>query len=109
MSGETDKAAEKRGSRKVRTGVVTSDRQTKTIVVEVMRRSPHPLYMKVVKSRKKYYAHDEKEEAGIGDTVRIMESRPYSKLKRWRLVEVVRKAEQIEKVEAQNDTDAVKT
>ena len=80
-------------------GEVISDKMEKTIVVEVARRVRHPRYLKVMTKRKKFYAHDEKSEAGLGDRVRIVESRPLSKLKRWRLVEVVEKAAQIEKVE----------
>src|ERR1700742_1386382 len=78
-----------RGNRKERVGEVVSNKMTKTIVVRVERRFPHPQYKKIVTSYKKFYAHDEKAEAKIGDTVRIEESRPLSKLKRWRLVEVV--------------------
>jgi small subunit ribosomal protein S17 len=80
-------------------GEVVSDKMEKTIVVEVARRVRHPRYLKVMTKYKKFYAHDEKEEAGLGDRVRIIESRPLSKLKRWRLVEVVEKAARIEKVE----------
>ncbi len=86
--------------RKELVGEVISDKMDKTIVVEVSRRVRHPRYQKVVTRYKKFYAHDEKNEAGLGDTVRIIESRPVSKLKRWALVQVVEKAPQIEKVEA---------
>ncbi len=85
--------------RKELVGEVISDKMDKTIVVEVARRVRHPLYKKVITKYKKFYAHDEKDEAGMGDKVRIVESRPLSKLKRWRLAEVLEKAEQIEKVE----------
>jgi small subunit ribosomal protein S17 len=78
-----------RGNRKERVGEVVSNKMTKTIVVRVERRFPHPQYKKIVTAYKKFYAHDEKAEAKIGDTVRIEETRPLSKLKRWRLVEVV--------------------
>jgi small subunit ribosomal protein S17 len=78
-----------RGNRKERVGEVVSNKMTKTIVVKVERRFPHPKFKKVVTGYKKFYAHDEKAEAKIGDTVRIEETRPLSKLKRWRLVEVV--------------------
>ena len=81
-------------------GEVISNKMDKTIVVEVARRVRHPQYLKVVTKYKKFYAHDEKREAGVGDRVRIVESRPLSKLKRWRLVAVVDKATRIEKVEA---------
>ena len=77
------------GKRKQRVGEVVSNKMTKTIVVRVERRFPHPQFKKIVTSYKKFYAHDEKAEAKVGDTVRIEESRPLSKLKRWRLVEVV--------------------
>jgi small subunit ribosomal protein S17 len=80
-------------------GEVISDKMDKTIVVEVARRVRHPLYKKVITKYKKFYVHDEKDEAGLGDKVRIVESRPLSKLKRWRLTEVLVKARQIEKVE----------
>ncbi|HUJ72735.1 MAG TPA: 30S ribosomal protein S17 [Verrucomicrobiae bacterium] len=80
-------------------GEVVSDKMDKTIVVEVSRRVRHPRYRKVMTLYKKFYAHDEKSEAGLGDTVRIVETRPLSKLKRWRLAEVVEKATRIEKVE----------
>jgi small subunit ribosomal protein S17 len=80
-------------------GEVVSDKMDKTIVVEVSRRVRHPRYRKVMTLYKKFYAHDEKSEAGLGDKVRIVESRPLSKLKRWRLAEVVEKATRIEKVE----------
>ncbi len=81
-----------RNQRKVRTGTVVSDRMNKTIVVEVRRTLKHPLYERVVRTKSKLYAHDEKQEAGIGDTVRVMECRPLSKIKRWRLVEIMEKA-----------------
>jgi small subunit ribosomal protein S17 len=84
----------KRGNRKERVGEVVSNKMTKTIVVRVERRFPHPRYKKIVTAFKKFYAHDEKAEAKIGDTVRIEETRPLSKLKRWRLVEVVERNEQ---------------
>src|ERR1700679_412079 len=78
-----------RGNRKERVGEVVSNKMAKTIVVRVERRFPHAQYKKNVTAYKKFYAHDEKAEAKIGDTVRIEETRPLSKLKRWRLVEVV--------------------
>ncbi len=82
----------KRGNRKERVGIVVSDVQNKTIVVEVTRRVAHKLYKKVIKLKKKYTAHDEANSAKVGDTVRIAETRPLSKSKRWRLVEVVSSA-----------------
>lgn len=81
-----------RGRRKVRVGYVTSDKMDKTIVVTVEEFIRHPLYGKRVKRTKKFKAHDEENTCGIGDKVRIMETRPLSKDKRWRLVEVVEKA-----------------
>ena len=84
-----------RGNRKERLGEVLSNKMAKTIVVRVERRFPHPRYRKVVTSYKKFYAHDEKGEAKPGDRVRIEETRPLSKLKRWRLVQVVERGETI--------------
>lgn len=81
-----------RGQRKTRSGIVVSDAQDKTIVVRVERLTRHPLYKKVVTKAKKYYAHDEANEAKVGDRVDIVECRPLSKMKRWRLVSVVRRA-----------------
>jgi small subunit ribosomal protein S17 len=85
-------AAAARGNRKERLGEVISNKMAKTIVVRVERRYPHPRFKKVVTGYKKFYAHDEKAEARVGDRVRIEETRPMSKTKRWRLVEVVEKA-----------------
>ncbi len=81
-----------RNLRKERVGIVTSDKMNKSIVVVVERRVMHPKYGKFVKLSSKFMAHDEKQEAHIGDTVRIQETRPLSKQKRWRLVEVVERA-----------------
>lgn len=81
-----------RNLRKERIGVVTSNKMDKSIVVTVETKVMHPKYGKFVKHSKKFMAHDEKGECGIGDTVRIMETRPLSKLKRWRMVEIVEKA-----------------
>lgn len=81
-----------RGRRKVRVGEVVGDRMDKTIVVRVERRFRHPLYQKEVRAYAKFYAHDEKNEARVGDRVRIAETRPISRLKRWRLLEVVSRA-----------------
>ncbi|MEO8167038.1 MAG: 30S ribosomal protein S17 [bacterium] len=78
--------------RKTRTGKVVSNKMDKSIVVSIERQVPHPIYKKYFKRTTKLMAHDEKREAGIGDTVKVMETRPLSKLKRWRLVEVVEKA-----------------
>ncbi|HEY4906199.1 MAG TPA: 30S ribosomal protein S17 [Candidatus Acidoferrum sp.] len=82
-------ATEVRHERQVLTGRVTSAKMEKTIVVEVLRLVQHPKYRRVVRHSKKFYAHDEKREAKPGDTVRIVSSRPLSKLKRWRLKEIV--------------------
>lgn len=84
--------SEERNARKVRQGVVVSDVNDKTIVVSVEERKPHPIYKKMITTSKKFHAHDENNEAGVGDTVLIMETRPLSKMKRWRLVRVVEKA-----------------
>jgi small subunit ribosomal protein S17 len=83
-----------RGNRKERVGEVVGNKMAKTIVVRVERRFPHPQFKKIVTEYKKFYAHDEKNEAKVGDTVRIEETRPLSKLKRWRLVEVVERGVQ---------------
>ena len=83
---------EERNLRKVRTGKVTSDKMDKTIGVAIEERVDHPLYNKVVKRTYKLKAHDENNECKIGDTVRVMETRPLSKDKRWRLVEIVERA-----------------
>jgi small subunit ribosomal protein S17 len=82
---------EDRNLRKVRVGVVTSNKMAKTITVAVERKVKHPIYGKFVKKTTKFHAHDEKDECSVGDIVRIMETRPLSKTKRWRLVEVVEK------------------
>ena len=85
-------AEKKQGNKNEKIGQVVSAKMQKTIVVEVSRRVPHPLYKRIVTKRKKFYAHDEDGAANLGDIVRIIECRPLSKLKRWRLGEVVRKA-----------------
>lgn len=92
MSDNTSVPTERTTSRKVRQGVVVSDVQDKTIIVRVERRTTHPLYGKSMKVSKKYHVHDETNDAGVGDTVRIVETRPLSKLKRWRLQSVVERA-----------------
>ena len=84
--------SEVRGMRKTRVGVVVSDKMDKTITVAVKYRVRHPLYGKIMNRTTKIKAHDEKNECGIGDTVRVMETRPLSKDKRWRLVEIIEKA-----------------
>ena len=82
-----------RGQRKIRVGQVVSDRMNKTIVVQVERFVEHPLYHKHIRRRSKLYAHDEKNECHVGDTVRVIETRPLSKTKRWRVLEIVSRAE----------------
>ena len=84
--------AEARGMRKTRIGVVVSDKMDKTIVVAIRTRVKHPLYGKIMNRTNKIKAHDEQNQCGIGDTVKIMETRPLSKDKRWRLVEIIEKA-----------------
>ena len=89
QKGAAEGAAKARGARQELVGVVTSAKMQKTIVVNVRRTTQHPLYQRVIRSTKKYYAHDETGEARVGDMVRIVSTRPLSKLKRWRLKEVV--------------------
>lgn len=86
---QTTEAAPKPAVRKTRVGVVVSDKMAKTIVVNVERRVPHPKFKKIVRVSVKFYAHDEESLAKVGDKVRIEETRPLSKLKRWKLVEVL--------------------
>jgi small subunit ribosomal protein S17 len=88
-------AEEKKGHKNEKVGEVVSIKMTKTIIVQVSRRVPHPLYKRIITKRKKFYAHDEESRAKLGDVVRIIECRPLSKLKRWRLGEVVRRAAQV--------------
>ncbi|MDZ4724037.1 MAG: 30S ribosomal protein S17 [candidate division Zixibacteria bacterium] len=88
---ETQQTIE-RTKRKIRQGTVVSNKMNKTIVIRIDRTIKHPLYSKTLKTSSKLYAHDEKNDAGIGDFVKVMETRPLSKTKRWRLIEVVEKA-----------------
>jgi small subunit ribosomal protein S17 len=97
---------EKHSGRKVLIGKVVSNKMKKTIVVEVTRKKAHPLYGRVISIRKKFYAHDEKNEAHVGDTVRIEESRPLSRLKRWTLKEIVRKTALVPEIAADVDIAA---
>ena len=83
---------ETRNLRKERTGVATSNKMDKSITVAIKWKEKHPIYGKFVSKTKKYHAHDEKNECGIGDTVKIMETRPLSKTKRWRLVQIIERA-----------------
>jgi small subunit ribosomal protein S17 len=92
MSEEKAVSNEERASRKIRTGYVVSDKMQKTIVVELEDRKSHPLYGKIIRTTSKVKAHDEQETAGIGDRVRLMETRPLSASKRWRVVEVIEQA-----------------
>ncbi len=93
MSADTPQETAPRGYRKVREGVVVSDKMEKTVVVLVQDLKAHPLYRKVVRSRQRLKAHDENNECHVGDRVRLMETRPLSKEKRWRVVEIVHRAE----------------
>jgi small subunit ribosomal protein S17 len=98
MASEAAAAARpvhERGARNELVGVVTSAKMQKTIVVKVTRTVQHRMYQRVVRKSKKYYAHDESGEARVGDTVRIVESRPLSKLKRWRLAEVIARSNRV--------------
>ena len=98
MANETkagQEGASGRGTRQELVGVVTSAKMQKTIVVKVRRTTQHPLYHRVIRSAKKYYAHDETGEAKVGDTVRIVSTRPLSKLKRWRLKEVLQRSTRV--------------
>jgi len=88
------------GRRKEVIGHVVSNRMQKTIVVQVVRKKSHPLYTRVISKAKKFYAHDEKNEAHVGDVVRLEETRPLSKLKRWKLKEIVRKTALVPEVAA---------
>ena len=91
----TEQAAGKVGHKNEKVGEVVSTKMAKTIVVEVTRRVPHPVYKRIVSKRKKFYAHDERQPAKMGDVVRIIECRPLSRLKRWQLGDVLRKAVQV--------------
>src|SRR5271154_2438208 len=93
--GAAQADAQGRGTRQELVGVVTSAKMEKTIVVKVVRATQHPLYHRVVRSAKKYYAHDETREARAGDTVRIVSTRPLSKLKRWRLKEILQRSTRV--------------
>ena len=97
---------EKQSHRKILIGEVKSNKMQKTIVVEVTRKKSHALYGRVISIRKKFYAHDEKNEAHVGDVVRIEESRPLSRLKRWTLKEIVRKTALVPEIAADADVVA---
>src|SRR4051794_41296663 len=87
--------AKQHSNKNEKIGAVLESKMAKTIVVEVIRRVPHPLYKRIIAKKKKFYAHDETKDAKLGDVVRIVECRPLSKLKRWQLAEVVRRAAQV--------------
>jgi len=93
-------AAAARSKRKERVGEVIASKMAKTIIVRVERRFPHPKFKKVITGYKKFYAHDEKSEAKVGDRVRIQETRPISKTKRWRLVEIVERGTEVTPIAA---------
>src|SRR5580693_7087293 len=95
MAETTNQTNLERGHRKERVGEVISNKMTKTIIVRVERRFPHPRYKKVVTGYSKFYAHDEKSEAKVGDRVRIRETRALSKMKNWRLVEVLERSAEV--------------
>ena len=101
MANTVNQTETARGNRKERSGEVISNKMAKTIVVRVERRFPHPKYRKVVTAYTKFYAHDEKSEAKVGDRVKIEETRPLSKIKRWRLMEVVERSRGVEPVVAE--------
>jgi small subunit ribosomal protein S17 len=92
---DTATPRKKIGNKNEKVGQVVSAKMEKTIVVEVTRRVPHPVYKRIINKRNKFYAHDEERKAHVGDVVRIIECRPLSKMKRWRLDEVIRKAVQV--------------
>jgi small subunit ribosomal protein S17 len=92
MADMTNEQAIERNARKSRTGIVVSDKMQKTVVVAIERRVPHPIYGKMITRTKRLKVHDEENSAKVGDTVRIVETRPLSKDKRWRLVEIVNRA-----------------
>jgi small subunit ribosomal protein S17 len=100
ITSQGEKAqTEKHSGRKILIGTVVSNKMQKTIVVEVTRKKAHPMYKRVISIRKKFYAHDEKNETHPGDVVKIEESRPLSKLKRWTLKEIVRKTALVPEVD----------
>jgi small subunit ribosomal protein S17 len=92
MGKEAAETMEERGLRKTRIGVVVSDKMDKTCVIQIKTRVRHPLYGKILNRTSKLKVHDENNECGVGDTIRVMETRPLSKDKRWRLVEIIEKA-----------------
>ena len=107
MNEQVTRPERKRGRRKVLQGIVVSDRMQKTVVVRVDRRFIHPLYKKVVVRSKKYMAHDEHNECHVGDVVEIMETRPLSRHKRWRVVRIIRRAAGYEPEELAGEEESV--
>ena len=105
MAETTSPQEKKTTGRKLLIGTVVSNKMKKTIVVEVTRKKSHPLYGRVISIRKKFYAHDEKNEAHVGDFVRLEESRPLSKLKRWTLKEILRKTALVPEIIAEPETE----
>jgi len=103
---ETQTTTEKQSRQKELIGYVVSNKMKKTIVVEVTRQKSHPLYGRVIKRSKRFYAHDEQGQAQIGDVVRLRETRPLSKLKRWRLEEVLRRAKLAPQQQAASEEQA---
>src|SRR5215471_10264482 len=95
MAGDQASEPQQTGHKNEKVGEVVSAKMQKTIVVQVTRRVPHPVYKRIINKRKKFYAHDEQGTAKVGDVVRIIECRPLSKLKRWKLGEVIRRAVQV--------------
>lgn len=95
MAQAAEQTAAKTANKNEKVGEVISTKMAKTIVVEVTRRVPHPIYKRIVNKRKKFYAHDEEQTAKVGDVVRIVECRPLSRLKRWQLQNVLRRAVQV--------------
>ena len=95
MAQAAEQTAGKTANKNEKVGEVVSTKMAKTIVVEVTRRVPHPVYKRIVNKRRKFYAHDEEQTAKLGDVVRIIECRPLSRLKRWRLGDVLRRAVQV--------------
>ena len=109
MADEQAAAGAKTGHKNEKVGEVVSAKMAKTIVVEVTRRVSHPMYKRIIQKRKKFYAHDEQGTAKVGDVVRIIECRPMSKLKRWMLGDIVRKAVQVGVDPSAVDVDTIQT
>jgi small subunit ribosomal protein S17 len=108
MADQKQASTHPQGHKNEKTGLVVSAKMNKTIVVEVTRRVPHPLYKRIITKRKKFYAHDEESKAKAGDTVRIVECRPLSRLKRWTLGEIVRKGVDVAAVEVADTANAAR-